>query len=76
MKIIIEDPKIGEEESILVKCHHITSQTRDLLNSFKEQENKLLVTIGSEIFKLRAEEVFYIETMDNKTFIYGEREVY
>ena len=36
----------------------------------------LVANIGSEIHRIAPEDVFYIEAVDNKTFLYCERAVY
>jgi DNA-binding LytR/AlgR family response regulator len=76
LKIIIEKPQPGEEEHIIVKCHNISPELLNVLNTIKVQGNFLIASIGSEIHRIAPSDVFYIETVDNKTFIYCESEVY
>jgi DNA-binding LytR/AlgR family response regulator len=76
LKIIIEKPQSGEEEHIIVKCHNISPELLNVLNTIKVQGNFLIASIGSEIHRIAPSDVFYIETVDNKTFIYCESDVY
>jgi len=76
MKIVIEKPRSGEEEQIIVKCHNLSPELISVLNTLKAQGNLLIGYVGNEIHRLNPSEVLYIETVDNKTFMYNERNVY
>jgi DNA-binding LytR/AlgR family response regulator len=76
LKIIIEEPQAGEEEQIIVKCYKISPELLKVLNTLKSQGNMLNAYIGNEIHRIDPTDVFYIETVDNKTFIYCIDTVY
>ena len=76
MKITIETPQAGEEEQIIIKAHHLTPEIFNMLNAFKSGGAMLIANIGSEIHRINPADIFYIETVDNKTFLYGEGKVY
>ena len=76
MKIIIEKPQIGEEEQIIVKCHSISPVLWSALNTLQTQGDLLIAYIGNEIHRVNPSDIYYIETVDNKTFLYCKREVY
>jgi len=76
VKITIEPPQPGEEEQIIVRCHNIPPELLRLLNAFKAQDNMLIGYLGSDIHRVAPRDVFYIETVDNKTFIYCEKDVF
>lgn len=76
MKIIIEKPQIGEEEQIIVKCHSISPALWSALNTLQTQGDLLIAYIGNEIHRVNPSDIYYIETVDNKTFLYCKREVY
>lgn len=46
------------------------------LNSLKLHENVLIVMRDDEIFRMSPADVFYIESVDNKTFVYSEDAVF
>jgi DNA-binding LytR/AlgR family response regulator len=71
MKIIIEKPAPGEEESITIKCHNIPPQ---LLQH--TPENILIAHKGNEIHRITPNNIYYIESVDNKTFLYEKNEMY
>jgi len=46
-----------------------------LLNAFKSGDNVLIGYQDNEIQRVNKEEIFYIETVDNKVFLYCENSV-
>ena len=76
MKITIKEPPVGTEEEIIVLCHNISPELLRLLNSLKTPENMLVATIGNEIHRINPLDIFYIESVERKTFLYCEHEIY
>ena len=76
MKIIIEEPEPGAEEQIIIQCHNISPKLLSILNSLKTPNNMLVANIGNEIHMVNPLNIFYIESVDKKTFIYCRNEVY
>jgi len=76
LKITIKEPPAGAEEEIIVLCHNISPELLNMLNSFKAPETVLIANLGSDIHRVNHEDIFYIETVDKKTFLYCEDEVY
>ena len=75
MKIIIEEPKDGDEDAIIVRCRSLSPEIMQLLNKIRPQE-LLIAYINNEVHRLPPSDVFYIESVNNKTFLYGETNVY
>jgi len=76
VKIVIEKPLDGEEEQVIVKCHNINPELLDLLNSLKAQNILLIAYASGEIHRIPPADVLYIETVDNKTFLYCAHNIY
>lgn len=75
MKIIIEDLQEGEEEQIIIKCHEITPELQRLISRLKAQD-VLIAYDGNEIYRISQSKVYYIESIDNKTFLYSKDKVF
>jgi len=75
MKIIIQDPAPGEEDSIIISVSSMTDNIIRAINLIKSP-NSLAVYDNDQIFSLTTGEVFYIESVDLKTFVYAEKTVY
>ena len=48
----------------------------NVLNTIKAQDSLLIAYIGNEIHRVAPSTIYYIETVENKTFIYCEKDVY
>ena len=76
MKIVIEKPLDGEEEQLIVRCHSISPELMNVLNTLKAQADMLIAYNGNEIHRVSPADILYIETVDNKTFFYCKSNVY
>jgi len=76
LKIVIEKPLDGEEEQIIVKCHDISPEILSVLNSLKTSGSLLNAYIGNEIHRVNPADVLYVDTVDNKTFLYSAKTMY
>ncbi|MCL1981478.1 MAG: LytTR family transcriptional regulator [Clostridiales bacterium] len=75
MKIVIDEPQDGEEEQIIVKCHQMSAELLRVLTMLKTQD-ALIAYNGNDIHRVQPAGVYYIEVVDNKTFLYCKDKVY
>lgn len=75
MKIVIEQPQDCEEEQIIFKCRQMTPELLRIISLLKAQD-ALVAHDGNEIHRIRPTAVYYIEVVDNKTFLYCKDKVY
>jgi len=75
LKIVIEEPQDGEEEQIIVKCHQMSLELLRVLTLLKAQ-NALIAYNGNEIHRVQPVGIYYIEVVDNKTFLYCKDKIY
>ena len=76
MKVSIEEIAPNEDEEILIRCHKINNNILGLLHRVKTSQDTLIGLDGEQIYRLKLEEVYYFETVDNKSFIYCKNKVY
>jgi DNA-binding LytR/AlgR family response regulator len=76
MKITIEDRLDGQEDEIIIRCKQMDEHLLKLVYAIKAGSEKLTVTKGNDIVQVAPKEVFYFEAVDNKVFLYLEKEVY
>lgn len=74
MKIVIEELQDGEEDQIIIKCHEMTDELLHVLAMLKAQ-GSLIAYDGNEIHRVQPKEIYYIEVVDNKTFLYCKDKV-
>jgi len=78
LRIVIEQPEDGEEDLVIFRCRNISSEIIAQQSDVKPkpQDDMMIAYIGSEIHRVSCGDVFYFETVDNKSFIYCDNEVY
>lgn len=74
MKIVIEELPDGEEDQIIIKCREMTDELLHVLSILKSQ-GSLIAYDGNKIHRVQPKEIYYIEVVDNKTFIYCKDKV-
>ena len=75
VKIVIQSPKENEEESIIININTMNDKVTRILDILKSPED-LTVKLDNKTFKLPLPEIFYIESVDFKTFVCAEEIVY
>lgn len=76
MKISIEEVPGQEEEEIIIRCHEMNEEVMALLHKLKVSGEKLCGSLGDKIYRLRLSDIYYFETVDQKSFLYCENQVY
>jgi DNA-binding LytR/AlgR family response regulator len=75
MKIIIQDPAPGEEDSVTVSVKTMTENIMRAINLLKSPDG-ITVYIDDQAVILPVSDIFYAESVDLKTFICTEKTVY
>ena len=75
-KISITEIGREQEEEIIIRCHEVNDEVLSIVQRLKKNENIILGNSGSEVFRISVKDIFYIESVDNKTFIYGQNQVF
>ncbi len=75
-KISITQIDKNQDEEIVVKCHEINDEVLTLVSKLKTESDVILGSKNNEMFRLSVKNIFYIESVDNKTFIYDKDSVY
>ncbi len=76
MKITIQDCPEGQEDEIIVRCRHLDDRMMKMIYALKEGQEKLTVFREGKFIRLFPRDIFYFEAVDNKVFVYLEKEVY
>lgn len=75
MKIVIRAPEIGEEETVVFSVHGLTDKVSRVIDILKNPAD-LTVYEDNRALLLSVSAIFYIESVDLKTFVYAEDQVY
>lgn len=76
MKIIVDAKKTYKEVEITIKCPEINQSVSQLINQIKTYELSFQGKKADHIYTLQAGQLFYVESIDNQTFLYTEDEVF
>ncbi len=76
MKINIIIDSSFEEAEITVKAAAIDENLKMLLDRFQSQNSKLTGRCDDKIFVITNDMIYYIESVDEKTFVYSKNKVY
>lgn len=75
-KITIEQIDPDKEEEIVIRCHALSDEVTAILNKLRKSESILLGSKDGETFRIAVKDVYYIESVDNKTFICVQKDVF
>lgn len=76
MRIIIEDLKDGEEEEIIIRSNNIDDSILQMIYGVKMNTQKMVGLYNGRMAMIEPKDIFYFESVDNKTFIYCEKQIF
>ena len=76
MKITINVEPSAAETSLLVTCKELTPQVEKLLAAIRILDKQITANKGDSVCLINLADVFYIEALERKTFIYTDKEVF
>ncbi len=75
-KITIEQISPDRDEEIVIRCHELSDEVTSIINKLRRSAAVLLGSRDGETYRIPVKDVYYIESVDNKTFICCEKDVY
>ena len=66
----------SEPEELEIRCHEETEEVKDIVAFVKTRQGKLTGNFEGQKYEIPVADVYYIETVDNAVFIYGQEKVY
>ncbi|MBR1731685.1 MAG: LytTR family transcriptional regulator DNA-binding domain-containing protein [Ruminococcus sp.] len=63
-------------ELIEVFCHTISDEVREIVAFIKSRQGQLTAAADERQYEIAVSDIFYIEAVDNKVFIYTKNKVY
>lgn len=76
MKITIEYIKPEDDQEIIIRTQSLDDSIQNLISIINKSPSKLTGSIGNDLHIIESNSIFYIESVDNKLFIYGDQFVY
>lgn len=75
-KISITEIGKDQEEEVIIKCREVNDEVLSIVKKLKKNDSIILGSNGNEVFRIPVKDIFYIESVDNKTFIYCQNQVF
>lgn len=75
MKTRIELISEDQPEEIVVRCYSITDEIQNMI-SFIENDKKIIGYKRETAYPLKMSDIYYFEIVDQKAFIYCEKDIY
>ncbi len=74
----VEIEKIGaqDRELVLIRCRAVTESVREIETFVKSRQGSLTGTQDEKRYELAVSDLYYIESVDGKTFLYTKEQVY
>ncbi len=76
MKLTVEEVEQNKEEEIIIRCHEMNEEIMRVIHKIKLSDTSFVGYDGECIHKIRPEEVYYFESVDNKTYIYCKERIF
>ena len=76
MNVRIEQVEKEREELVLIRCHAVTDEVREIASFIKSRAGSLTGTSDEKQYEVPVTDVCYIESVDGKTFLYTRNRVY
>ncbi len=65
-----------ENEYVRIGCHKVDERVKEIVQFVRSRESILEVIRDGEQYTVSIGEIFYIESVDDKTFVYMEKDCY
>ena len=76
MELQIRQIGAGEQEMVLICCRAVTEEVREIAAFVRSRQGSLSGTRDAKQYEIPISELFYIESVDGKTFLYTREQIY
>lgn len=76
MKINVIHDSSFEETEVTIKCAYVDDNLQKIINLLEAENFRLKGKLEDKTFMIPIKDVFYIESVDERTFIYCKTQVY
>ncbi|WP_321003100.1 LytTR family DNA-binding domain-containing protein [Eisenbergiella porci] len=76
MRVTVERIGREKEEQVLIQCYEVTESIREIERFVKLRQEKLEGYDADRMYCIPLSDVYYAEAVDNRLYIYTEKNVY
>ena len=76
--MVVKIEQVGREkkELVLIRCHAVTEEVREIADFVKSRQGSLTGMKDSRQYKIAVSDIYYFESVDGKTFLYTKEQVF
>lgn len=76
MEIKVNRIQASEKEHVEIYCHQISDEVREIVAFVKSRQGQITGTMEDKQYEIPVTDVYYVEAVDNKCFVYASHKVY
>lgn len=76
MDVKIQIVKEDAPELVEIKCHKVTADVNEIVAFVKSRQGQLTGSADGKYYEIPVVNLYYIEAVDNRVFLYGAKQVY
>ena len=76
MEVEIEQVGREKKELVLIRCHAVTEEVREIAAYVKSRQGSLTGIKDNDQYEIAVSGIYYIESVDGRTFIYTKKQIY
>ncbi len=65
-----------QPEMLEIRCHTLSDEVREIVAFVKSRQGQLTGTADDRLYGVAVSDIYYIESVDNKSFFYTKNKVY
>lgn len=66
----------SKPELVEIHCHSVSDEVNEIIAFVKSRQGQLSGSIGDRQYEIPVTDIFYIESVDNRSFIYTKGKIY
>lgn len=76
MEVKIKKIEREKDELVLICCHSVTEEVREIASFVRSRQGRLSGTKDSREYEIAVPDIYYIESVDGRTFLYTKEQTY
>ena len=76
MDIEIEQVSKEKKELVLIRCHAVTEEVREIAAFVKSRQGSLTGVNDNKQYEIAVPDIYYIESVDGRSYLYTKEQVY
>lgn len=76
MDVVIKQIDKEKKELVLIRCHAVTEEVREISDFVKSLQGCLTGVLDKKRYEVAIPDIDYIESVDGRTFLYTKEQVY